>query len=287
MLVLGAWALVSVAFVLGWAMRSATVAERHPSKVRRAPLRVRRLGFVGLFTTLAGKLMLSGVAVAAVGTLAVDGSLPEPVQDAVSAAGQSIGLEIPSSEDKRELRFASPRASENPDAVRQQLSVVFEEWEGESDCEYAREIAQAAGTSPPEQCLRGDREEDRAGGRGSASSNLVTSQPPTTEESTPPTAEPPASEPPASEPPPSVPPPSEPPIPVEPPPVEPPPAEPPPAEPPPANPSPGDPPAPAPGPPPLAETPPDDPRPPDPPPLAETPPADAPQDDSGATAPPP
>lgn len=250
MLFIGAWALVSVAFVLGWAMRSAMVADRHPSKIRRAPVRVQRLGLLSLFTTLAGKLMLGGVAVAAVGTLAVDGSLPKPVQDAVSAAGQSIGLEIPSSEDESELRFASPSESETPLVVRRRILAVMDNWEGETDCEYLRALAQAAGTTPPEQCLREDRGEDKVSGRGSAPSDLVTPQPPTTEETTPPPAEPPPAEPPPAEPPPADPPPVEPP-PAEPPPVGPPPAEPPPADPPPEEPPPPD--------PPYADTPDDDP----------------------------
>ena len=267
-LLLGAWALVSVAFVLGWAMRSAIVADRHPSKVRRA-VRVQRLGLLGLFTTLAGKLLLGGVAVATVGTLAVDGSLPKPVQDAVSAAGQSIGLEIPSSEDESELRFASPSKSETPLVVRRRILAVMDNWEGERDCEYLRALAQAAGTSPPRQCPREERGEDNISGRGSAPSDLVTPQPPTTESTPPPVEPPPPAEPPPAEPP------------AEPPPADLEPEEPPPADLPPAEPPPPD--SPAPDPPPLAETPPDDP-PADPP---DDPPADPPPDDPRPTEPPP
>ncbi|CAN5771959.1 hypothetical protein BH20ACT23_BH20ACT23_27030 [soil metagenome] len=247
-LLLGSWVLVSVAFVLGWGIRSAMVGDRSPRKAPRAPARVTRFGLLGLFTTLAGKLMLGGVALAAVGGLAVEGSLPRPVQNAVSAAAERVGLEIPSGDDEDDPRFASLGASEEPPVVRRRVLDVIDNWEGEKDCEYLRALAQAAGATPSGRCPKDDGDGGKAvSDPGSASSVVVIPEPPKAEQI------PPATESSPAEPPPAEPPP------VEPPPTEPPPAEPPPAEPPPAEPPPED--------PPPADQPPDD------PPFAEPPPA--------------
>ncbi len=262
MLLLGSWVLVSVAFVLGWGIRSAMVGHRSPRKAARAPARVTRFGLLGLFTTFAGKLMLGGVALAAVGGLAVEGSLPRPVQNAVSAAAERVGLEIPSGDDEDDPRFASVGASEEPPTVRRRVLDVIDNWEGEKDCEYLRALAQAAGATPSVRCPKDDGDGGKAvSDPGSASSVVVIPEPPKAEQI------PPATESPPAEPPPAEPPPAEPP------PAEPPPAEPPPAEPPPADQPPED--------PPPADQPPDD------PPFAEPPPAGPPSEGPPPAGPPP
>lgn len=252
MLLLGAWVLVSLAFVLGWGMRSAMVADRAPRKARRASSRVTRFGLLGLFTTLAGKLMLGGVAFAAVGGLAIEGSLPRPMQNAVSAAAERVGLEIPSSDDANDPRLTSLSASEESPAVRRRVLEVVDNWEGEKNCEYLRALAHAAGAVHPARCpIEGGERARVVSKTESASSDVVIPEPATAAQPTPPPAEPPPEEPPPAdllpeEPPPADPPSEGPPL-TDPPPddlpfVDPPAADPPPTDPPAAGPPPTDPP---------------------------------------------
>ncbi len=152
-LFLAAWALVSVSFVLGWGIRSAMVANRDSNEASPLPSRRKRFGLPAFTTPLAGRLALGGVALTAVGGLAVAGSLPTPVQNAVSAAAERVGLEIPSADEKDFLRNASPSASRAPQVRRRVLSVI-DNWEGEKDCEYLQALARAAGASPPQACPR-------------------------------------------------------------------------------------------------------------------------------------
>jgi hypothetical protein len=228
MLLLGAWVLVSLAFVLGWGMHSAMVADRAPRKARRASSRVTRFGLLGLFTTLAGKLMLGGVAFAAVSGLAIEGSLPRPMQNAVSEAAERVGLEIPSSDDENDPRLTSLSASEESPAVRRRVLEVVDNWEGEKNCEYLRALAHAAGAVPPARCPIEDDERARVVSEPeSASSDVVIPEPTTAVPPTPPPADPPPEEPPPAD---LLP--EEPPSPTEPPPEEPPPTDPPPDDPP-------------------------------------------------------
>src|SRR5919106_1563993 len=218
MLLLGAWVLVSLAFVLGWAMRSAIVADRAPRKARRASSRVTRSGLFGLFTTLAGRLMLGGVAFAAVGGLAIEGSLPRPMQNAVSAAAERVGLKIPSSDHENDPRLTSLSASEESPAVRRRILEVVDNWEGEKNCEYLRALAHAAGAVPPARCPKEGGERARVVSEPkSASSDVVIPEPTTAPPPTPPPAEPPPGEPPPPHPPPPTPPPPPPPPPKTPP----------------------------------------------------------------------
>ena len=115
MLLLGSWILVSVALILGWAILTALIDSRNKREVRRASSRAKRIGIAGVFTTLAGKLIVGGVAFAAIGGLAVGGSLPRPVQDVVSAAAGRVGLEIPSSDEGGDVRVASQEPTERSD----------------------------------------------------------------------------------------------------------------------------------------------------------------------------
>jgi hypothetical protein len=215
-LFLGAWALVSVAFVLGWGARSAMVADRDPHDARPASSRIGALTPRGLFTRLAGRLALGGVVLAAVGGLAAVGSLPRPVQNVVSAAAERVGIEIPSGDENDTLRLASPSASRVSHVRRRVLSVI-DNWEGEKDCEYLLALARAAGASPPQACPRATGgEHETASEPRVASSDEINEQP-------------------AAEPPPSLPPvaPSPAPTPTETPSTEPSPAETPPVDPPP------------------------------------------------------
>ena len=239
-LLLGSWVLASFAFALGWGIRSAMIGNRRPRKVRRARSRVMTVGQIGLFTTLAGKLMVGGVALAAVGGLAVEGSLPRPVQKAVSAAAERVGLQIPSGGDEDEPRLAASSESEGPPVIRRRVLEVIDNWEGEKDCEYLRALVQAAGASPPTRCPGEDGDGAKsASNQGSLGPGVVIPEP-TTGEPTPPTSGSPSAEPSPSEPPLTEPP------------TEPPPAEPPSSEPPSAEPPSGEPPV---GEPPLAEPP--------------------------------
>jgi hypothetical protein len=173
-LFLATWALVSVAFVLGWGIHSAMVANRDPSEARPAPSRIKKFGLPGLLTTLAGRLALGGIALAAVGGLAVTGSLPRPMQNAVSAAAERVGLEIPSGDP---VRLASPSASRDSEVRRKVLSVI-DNWEGEKDCEYLQALARAAGATPPQACPRASgREHDGPSEPRVASSDEVNPQP--------------------------------------------------------------------------------------------------------------
>ena len=151
-LFLAAWALVSVSFVLGWGIHSAMVANRDSNEVSPAPSRRKRFG-LGFTTPLARRLALGSVALTAFGSLAVAGSLPTPVQNAVSAAAERVGLEIPSGDEKDFLRLASPSGSRPPQVRRRVLSVI-DNWEGEKDCEYLQALARAAGATPPQPCPR-------------------------------------------------------------------------------------------------------------------------------------
>jgi hypothetical protein len=160
-LFLAAWALVSVSFVLGWGIRSAMVANRDSNEASPSPSRRKRIGLQGFTTRLAGRLALGGVALAAVGSLAVAGSLPTPMQNAVSAAAERVGLEIPSGDEKDFQRHASPSASRAPQVRRRVLSVI-DNWEGEKDCEYLQALARAAGASPPQACPRASGGEHEA-----------------------------------------------------------------------------------------------------------------------------
>lgn len=234
-LFLGAWALVSVAFVLGWGIRSAMVANRDQDEDRPPPY-IRTFGLPGLFTTLAGRLALGGIGLAAFGFLAVDGSLPKPVQAAVSEAAERVGLEIPSGDRKDNLRLASPSTSSSP-LVHRRVLAVIDNWEGEKDCEYLQALAQAAGATPLQACPQ-----ESSGKRQAAIEPRITSSdevdpqptaeplpafPPVEPSPDPSPAETPPAEPSPAETPPADPPPDEDPL-VEPPPGDPPPEEPPP-----------------------------------------------------------
>jgi hypothetical protein len=232
-LFLGAWALVSVAFVLGWGARSAMVADRDPHDARRAPSRTGALAPPGLFTRLAGRLALGGIVLAALGGLAVNGSLPRSVQNVVSVAAERVGLEIPSGDEKDNPRFASASASSAP-LVRQRVLAVIDNWEGERGCEYLQALAHAAG-GPLPACPRGSDGKRQIGPRIASSDGVIppsggkphpalptaepsaakptpteTPSPTPTPTETPP-ADPPPDESPLGDPPPDEPPPEEPP----------------------------------------------------------------------------
>ena len=176
-LFLAAWALVSVSFVLGWGIHSAMVANRDSNEASPFPSRRKRFGLLGYTTPIAGRLALGGVALTALGGLAVAGSLPTPVQNAVSAAAERVGLEIPSGDEKDSLRLASPSASRPPQVRRRVLSVI-DTWEGEKDCEYLQALARAAGATPTQICPRASgREHETARDPRVASSDEVNEQP--------------------------------------------------------------------------------------------------------------
>ena len=176
-LFLAAWALVSVSFVLGWGIHSAMVANRDSSQASPSPSLRKRFGLPGFTHPLAGRLALGGVALTAVGGLAVAGSLPTPVQNAVSAAAERVGFEIPSGDEKDFQRLASPSASSAPQ-VRRRVLTVIDNWEGEKDCDYMQELARAAGASPPQPCPHASGGEyGRAGEPRVASSDEINPQP--------------------------------------------------------------------------------------------------------------
>ena len=244
MLLLGSWILVSIVLILawvilGWWIGSATDGGRDASQTRHAFSRVQRFGLLGVFTTLTGKLFIGGVAFATVGGLAVEGALPKPVQDAVSAVAERVGVKIPSSEDGDDVRPASPEESETRVVVRRRVLSVIDNWDGDRDCEYLHALAQAAGATSPGRCPGANGEGGkRVNGSGSESSELVPHPMPPQQ---PPPVDPPPVDPPPVDPPPDQPPPVDPP-PVDPPPVDPPPVDPPPVDPPPVDPPPADPP---------------------------------------------
>ena len=224
MLLLGSWILVSVALILGWAILTALIDSRNKREVRRAPSRAKRIGIAGVFTTLAGKLIVGGVAVAAIGGLAVEGSLPRPVQGVVSAAAGSVGLEIPSGDEGDDVRVASQESAETQRAVRRRVLAVIDNWEGERDCDYLHALAKAAGTTAPAKCRPANGEEGkRVTASGSTASGSVTV--PTSPDQAPP-GDPPPDQAPPGDPPPDQAPPGDPPpvdLPVDPPPDQPPP----------------------------------------------------------------
>jgi hypothetical protein len=162
---MAAWALVSVSFVLGWGIHSAMVAKRDTNE----PSPSRRKKLPGFTRPLAGRLALGGVSLAAVGGLAVAGSLPPPVQNAVSAAAERVGLELPSGDKRDSLRPTSPSGSRAPQ-VRQKVLSVINNWEGEKDCAYLQALARAAGASPPQACPQTSGREHGGGGEPTVAS---------------------------------------------------------------------------------------------------------------------
>ena len=225
-LLLGSWILVSISLILGWTMLQALIANRNERAVRRASSPAKRIGLLGVFTTLAGKLLVGGVAFATIGGLAAEGSLPKPVQDVVSAAAGSVGLEVPSSDEGDKDRVASQEPAEPQGAARRRLPAGIDTWDGGRDCDYLDARAKAAtGTTPPARCRTANGQEDERGtGSGSSASGSVTA--PTSPEQPPPVDRPPNQPPPVN------------PAPIDPPPSQPPPVDPPPVDPPPDQPSP-------------------------------------------------
>ncbi len=102
-----------------------------------------------LFASVAAKIALAGVAVAATtGGLAATGSLPEPAQAALANAAEKVGFELPAGD----MRDEDGPPEDLPDGAEgspaQAVLEVIRNWEGDKGCEFGHAVAEAAGGNP-------------------------------------------------------------------------------------------------------------------------------------------
>ncbi len=123
-----------------------------------------KLVLTSLAATLIGRIALVGLALAATtGGLAATGSLPDPAQDALSRAGERVGLDLPagddrvSSDDNTGVPEDLPGGAQGSSAPS--VLDVIRSWDDDKGCEFGHAVAAAAGGHPSACKLeRGDNE---------------------------------------------------------------------------------------------------------------------------------
>jgi len=142
--------------LVSMAQVTAGLDTRPAARVRPAPSRPfsrAKLVLTSLAATLIGKIALVGVALAATtGGLAATGSLPDPAQDALNKAGETVGFDLPAGDDRVPSDNKAGVPEDLPGGAQGSSAPsvldVIRSWDDDKGCEFGHAAAAAAGGHP-------------------------------------------------------------------------------------------------------------------------------------------